>query len=120
MDVDDVPTAKVGIVDQNGVDIEHLCLDEDVPVEVNEIPDCNVEAGSPLACSETGVENDKSMIHSSKEGESADVHVEDDDSPTCEVVLKIWCHFNTSESVLCGLIMLTFSYLFVESGNKGN
>ena len=103
MDADDVRTSKVGNGDQNGVDIEHLCLDEDVLVEVNGIPDCNVEAGSPLAYSETGAENDSSMIYSSKDGELAYVHVENDDSPPCEVVLKIWCHFNASESGFCGL-----------------
>lgn len=86
MDADDVRTSKVGIVDQNGVDIEHLCLDEDVLAEVNGIPDCNVEAGSPLAYSETGAENDNSMIYSSKDGELAYVHVENDDSPPCEKV----------------------------------
>lgn len=88
MDTDNsMHTSEFG-VDQNGIDIKHLHLEEHVPVEVNGIPDCNTEAATLISNSETGDENDNIMVHPStqKEGEFTDVHVENDDSPASKKV----------------------------------
>lgn len=85
MDADnDIQTLKVGILDQNGVHIENLNLQE-----VNGIPNCDMEALGPDTSSETVDEsNHNRMVDPSTQidAEITNVHVENNDLPTSQEV----------------------------------